>query len=189
MCIRCRTVFDTVVFVATTNECGCPAEPALTTALAGSGRHLLCCANVPGYGSYPTFFKRSFRIASRSLFEVQGHRMSSDISERPAEAPSIWQESTLRHFIGLCSICGEKGDLFVADVDELQEHDTSDAEGSKQFQIPTCYRVRKVDPTMQQHFHERDWDSLLESFSGGVKVSVSQMRLCSIKLRAIDLAA
>ena len=49
-------------------------------------------------------------------------------SKLPSEAPSVQQGSTLRHFYELRKYArGEswKGDVLVADVDELQENDGS----------------------------------------------------------------
>ena len=53
-------------------------------------------------------------------------RIPSDIVERPSEAASIRQESTLKHVYGRSTQeGGSKRDLVVAD-DELRENDASE---------------------------------------------------------------
>ena len=60
-------------------------------------------------------------------------RIPSDIVERPGEAASIRQESTLNMCMGyaLHTGGGSKRDLVVADVDGLQDNDASEVSVKK----------------------------------------------------------
>ena len=74
----------------------------------------------------------------QSHFSMQ-KSISSDINERSSEAPSLRQESLLRHFLwAMLMRLGD--DILVADVEELQENDASEVYvkriKTKEFLVP-----------------------------------------------------